>query len=162
MEACCQPPLRVSQPRSAEVGIDAGPLCIKVVLGRTETASTRFAAKAMLGYSFYPSAWNQHLIKPTGSLSAETAVEEDAPQAWPPNYKVTCKGKIWACNPEEGITHHLLQAVESGAVLDISETKLQVSETTCTNNKGICIDASRLRKLLSRHILHVSHGLTAS
>lgn len=88
--------------------MEAGPPCIKAVLGKTEAARTRFAAKAMLGCSF----------------RAVTAVEEDAPQAWPANYKVTCTGKIWACDPAEDITHRLLQAVESGAVLGTSETKL--------------------------------------
>lgn len=117
--------------------------------------------KQFWGYSFYPSARNPHLLKLTGSCSAETAVEEKAPPAQPPDCKATCTGKIQACKPEEGITHHRLQAVESGAVLSISETKLQVSEATCTT-KDIHIDGCRLRKLLNRRILCVSHGLTAS
>lgn len=152
---------KVSWPLSAEVGAETGPPSIQALLGRTETAQRHFATKVMPGSSFCPSARNPHSIKHTGSLRTERAVEEGAPQAQPPNYKVTCEGKIQACFPE-GTTHHLLQAVGSGAVLGISETKLQVPETTCTSNKDTRIDGSRLRKLLSRHILHVSRGLTAS
>lgn len=46
-------------------------------------------------------------LLPPGSLSAETAVVEDAAQAWPPNYKVPCTRKIHTGKPKEGITHHL-------------------------------------------------------
>lgn len=76
-------------------------------------------------------------MKLIGSLSAETAVEYDMPQAWPHYYKVTfVTGKTWVCSLEESITHHLLQTVESGVVLGISDTKLQLPETTLHKQWG--------------------------
>lgn len=48
MEGCCQF-LRMSQPHSAELGAEAEPMCIKVAVGRTQTASMHLAAKSVLG-----------------------------------------------------------------------------------------------------------------
>lgn len=108
LEAHCQLSLWVSQSRSVEVGIEA----LKWRwAGQSQEAQI---LQQEQGYGFYTSAWNHHFKKLTGSLSAETDEEGDASQACPPSYKVICTGKMWACNLEEGISHHLLQAVESG------------------------------------------------
>lgn len=52
---------------------------VQVVLGGTQTAR-----KSHTGVQ----------LQPPGSLSAETAVVEDAAQAWPLNYKITHTQKI--------------------------------------------------------------------
>lgn len=137
---------QLSQPRSTE-----GNWSRATVLGRTQPASRWWAAGATLGTA--PNSWQPQGRNSSGGRGSSSLASQLPSNLHTKNPDLQLQG---GHNPSS------LTSCRDWSSLGISETPLQLSETTCTNKKNICTDGSRPRELLSRHILHVSCGPRAS
>lgn len=141
-------------PRSAGLGIEAGPLCIEVVLDRTDSRRV-LQVKPCWSKASTP-RYN------TAAASGEKEQWRRGCTASPTSHRQgNLRREHPGCPPRGDITHHSVWALWS------LERFWAFGNQTAgiwdnLHNRDRCLDASRLRKLLSRHILRVSCGFTAS